>query len=232
MNRPKTSRGAAAAALLLWLAAMQATAQGSAASCEGIESAEARLACYDRLAQCVAIEDPALRLRCFEDPLAFAVPAASRPSPPVEAPHPAAPATAESPAPVDDEPSAEDLSPAEAEAAAAAAAAAPVEVPDATPASTAAESAAPEDDPFPVKGRGRVEGDDGPELTAVIERIRRDPRDIVYLFLDNGQVWRETARSNFRYEEGMAVTITQGTFGSTNLKAEGMKKYAKVRRVE
>jgi len=227
MTRSTVFAGARALVLLLCVAAADLRAAG----CEAIEADEARLACYDRLAQCVAIDDPALRLRCFEDPLAFAVPAASRPAPPPAAD---APAEAAQPSPAD---AAADAAPPRLPAEPVAER--PPPAPVGAGASAAAEAAAPaeveateEDDPFPVKGRGPVQKDGGPELTAVIERVRRDPRDIVYLFLDNGQVWRETARSKFRYEAGMAVTITRGTFGSTNLKAEGMKKYAKVRRVE
>lgn len=228
MTRSSVPAGARVLVLLLCVAA----ADLHAAGCETIESAEARLACYDRLAQCVAIDDPALRLRCFEDPLAFAVPAASRPA------APASPLAADTPAEAlppstPAEPVAEPPLPAPAPATAGAEVDPAHEAPAAGEAAVEDEvAAAVEDDPFPVKGRGPVQKDGGPELTAVIARVRRDPRDIVYLFLDNGQVWRETARSNFRYEAGMAVTITRGTFGSTNLKAEGMKKYAKVRRVE
>lgn len=103
--------------------------------------------------------------------------------------------------------------------------------PDATAQSAPTE---PEDDPFPVKGRSRSDGDGAAAetLTASITRVRRDARGIVYLFLDNGQVWRETARSRFNYQAGMGVQISTGMLGSTNLIAEGMKKHAKVRRVE
>lgn len=88
--------------------------------------------------------------------------------------------------------------------------------------------------PFAVKGRSRPEPDDAaePKLTASITRVREDPRGIVYLYLDNGQVWRETSRSRFNYRPGMAVEITSGVLGSTNLVAEGMRSYAKVRRVK
>ena len=54
---------------------------------------------------------------------------------------------------------------------------------------------------------------------------------LVYVYLDNGQVWRETVRSRFRYESGLNVVITEGALGSTNLHADGMKKFAKVERV-
>lgn len=88
--------------------------------------------------------------------------------------------------------------------------------------------------PFAVKGRSRPEPDDAaePKLTASIKRVREDPRGVVYLYLDNGQVWRETSRSRFNYRPGMAVEITSGVLGSTNLVAEGMRSYAKVRRVK
>jgi hypothetical protein len=179
------------------------------ASCDGIEDLNARLACFDRLADCAGITADAERLACFER----RPPDATAQSTPTEA----AQANAGNATP--------------AEAAPARAGSAPTVIP-----SDEAHAARPpaDDDPFPVKGRRRFEREEAPAetLTASIARVRRDPRGIVYLFLDNGQVWRETARSKFDYQAGMAVEISTGTLGSTNLVADGMAKHAKVRRVE
>jgi hypothetical protein len=102
-----------------------------------------------------------------------------------------------------------------------------VPVAEAAPAAEPAAAA----DPFPVWGRSSREATPEPVQTATIETVQRDPRGIVYLRLDNGQVWRETARSRHDYAVGDAVTLSRGALGSTNLAADGMRRHAKVRRV-
>lgn len=87
-----------------------------------------------------------------------------------------------------------------------------------------------DDDAFPVRGQPR-DDEQLPSIEATITRVRKNVTGIVYLDLDNGQVWKETQRSKFRFEPGQDVTITQGTFGSSNLHAEGMRKYTKAIRV-
>jgi hypothetical protein len=86
-----------------------------------------------------------------------------------------------------------------------------------------------DNDAFPI--RGQTSSTDESQIFAVITHVRKNPQGIVYLDLDNGQVWKETTRTKFRYKTGLKVTITNGSLGSVQLHAEGMKKYAKVARV-
>ena len=173
----------------------------SAEPCVEIDDLDARLACFDRVAQCASISEDAQRLACYQD----------RPSTSARAPDVApivelisVPASVATP---DVETSPEIIA-----------------APETRQAKVESDDAA-----FPI--RGRPSQTKGPQVNAVITRVRRNPQGIVYLDLDNGQVWKETTRTKFRYRSGLAVTISEGTVGSTNLHAEGMKKYAKVVRV-
>lgn len=231
---------------------MIAVAQSAAADCEAVGDADARLACFDARAQCAGIEDPAARLRCYEDPVAtMAGPV--RPDDRRAQPGPDAEANARPPRSETAAPGSRHGSPAVATADArrparpaardddasgvgAGAGSESVSVSGSGSGAGAGQDAV--DPAFAVKGRGRAqEGREAreeatrPELAAVIDEVRTDPRGIVYLFLDNGQVWRETARSRHPYASGMGVTLTTGMLGSTNLTADGMRRYAKVRRV-
>lgn len=52
-----------------------------------------------------------------------------------------------------------------------------------------------------------------------------------YLWLDNGQVWREIEDTTLRFKVGRKVTITEGILNSYDLKIEGQNKIVKVKRV-
>ena len=68
-------------------------------------------------------------------------------------------------------------------------------------------------------------------ITATITRVQ-EAGNVDYLYLDNGQVWRETGGdSGVRFKEGKTVTITEGVLDSYDLKMEGRNKKAKVKRV-
>jgi hypothetical protein len=85
----------------------------------------------------------------------------------------------------------------------------------------------------PPEEFGLREKDDGPKhsLTARIEKIQT-AGNVDYLYLDNGQVWRETGGdSGVRFKKGKSVTITEGALGSYDLMMEGRKRKAKVKRV-
>jgi len=69
-------------------------------------------------------------------------------------------------------------------------------------------------------------------IESQISSTRMNRSEVLHIFLENGQVWKETTRSRFRYKEGQKVTITKTSSGATRLHAEGMKKYAKVRQVK
>jgi hypothetical protein len=69
-------------------------------------------------------------------------------------------------------------------------------------------------------------------IEAVIVEVRTNVRDIDYLSLDNGQIWRETEDSLVRFRVGRKVTIKEGIFGSRNLTMEGIDRNAKVKRVK
>jgi hypothetical protein len=92
----------------------------------------------------------------------------------------------------------------------------------------------PVEDPFPVRNAAHKETAKpaAPQLKANIASAVRNHRDLAILTLDNGQVWREIKKSRFRYQANMAVLITEGVMGSTNLQAEGMKKFVKVKRLK
>ncbi|MEZ5561040.1 MAG: hypothetical protein R3E86_21165 [Pseudomonadales bacterium] len=86
-----------------------------------------------------------------------------------------------------------------------------------------------DDEAFPLPAAPR--DDDAPRIVARIMSVQADGRGRTYLTLDNDQVWREVEPARWQYSAGDAVEITRGLLGSTNLKAEGMSKYVKVKRV-
>jgi hypothetical protein len=69
-------------------------------------------------------------------------------------------------------------------------------------------------------------------IESTITEVKRDLNKIDYLWLENGQVWRETENFGVRYKVGSSVRIEKAVFGSHNLKAEGIVKLIKVRRVD
>ena len=65
-----------------------------------------------------------------------------------------------------------------------------------------------------------------------ISNTRMNRSEILHIYLDNGQVWKEITRSRFRYKKGQKVSISFTASGAARLHAEGMKKYAKVSQVK
>lgn len=63
-----------------------------------------------------------------------------------------------------------------------------------------------------------------------IVKVLTTPADMDYLWLDNGQVWRETQDSRVRFREGQRVTITEGVLNSYDLRVEGSNRITKVKR--
>ena len=59
-------------------------------------------------------------------------------------------------------------------------------------------------------------------IESTITEIKRDRNKIDYLWLENGQVWRETQNFGVRYKVGNSVRIEKAVFGSYNLKSEGI----------
>lgn len=188
--------------------------QSAAATCSELDDIRARLVCFDRLAECRLVELAIDRLACYDERTTQPEPARA---PTILAPR------------VSSEPSVPPVVPAPESAPVPAQVPASVPVDDAVPDSKIAD----DDKTFPVKGKRakKRNADDLPSVEATITRVRTNRAGIVYVYLDNGQVWRETARSRFRYESGLNVVITEGALGSTNLHADGMKKFAKVERV-
>ena len=115
----------------------------------------------------------------------------------------------------------------------------------ATPAVTPKPKPKPEPEPEPEPARelsaapaqshdfGKRERVEAPtqSITAGIMRVQ-EAGNVDYLYLDNGQVWRETGGdSGVRFKEGKTVTITEGVLGSYDLKMDGRNKKVKVKRV-
>ncbi len=65
-----------------------------------------------------------------------------------------------------------------------------------------------------------------------ISNTRLNRSQVLHIYLDNGQVWKEITRSRFRYKKGQNVSISFTPLGAARLHAEGMKKYAKVSQVK
>ncbi len=153
---------------------------------------------------CTDIKDDAERLACYD--------AQNAPTPAAEAPLPSA-------------------SPAAAA------------IPAVTPAPEPEPEVVPmvEPEPEPARELSEVSSDDfgkrerleapTQSITASIVRVQ-EAGNVDYLYLDNGQVWRETGGdSGIRFKEGKSVTITEGVLGSYDLRMEGRNRKAKVKRV-
>jgi hypothetical protein len=121
--------------------------------------------------------------------------------------------------------------------------AAEVPTPSAVPAAVAVPAATPtpEPEPEPARDLSAVSADDfgkrerveapTQSITATITRVQ-EAGNVDYLYLDNGQVWRETGGdSGVRFKKGKTVTITEGVLGSFDLTMEGRNRKAKVKRV-
>jgi len=233
--------------LSIALLALTFAVPAAAETCSQLQDNSTRLACFEDQSRCMQIAEHDERLACFDqhDYRRQATNVRQTPPEPVTgtvttAAAVSAPAAAVASAPVVEitEPTLATPAPA----------LAPEAVPNSTPAPVAAPTPAPEitaevaiaertpvpvEDPFPVRDASPKETDKppAPQLNAIINSVVRDHRDLAILTLDNGQVWRELKKSRFRYKADMAVLITQGVMGSTNLKAEGMKKFVKVKRL-
>ena len=69
-------------------------------------------------------------------------------------------------------------------------------------------------------------------IESTITEVERDLNKIDYLWLENGQVWRENENYGVRYKVGNSVRIEKAMLGSHILKSEGIVKLIKVRRVD
>ena len=81
-------------------------------------------------------------------------------------------------------------------------------------------------------GKKQTESKTQKFIESTITEVKRDPNKIDYLWLENGQVWRETQNFGVRYKVGNTVKIEKAVFGSYNLKSEGIVKLIKVRRMD
>lgn len=68
-------------------------------------------------------------------------------------------------------------------------------------------------------------------ISSEIVEVQTDGREIDYLSLANGQVWRETTNQSKFYEPGDRVTIKKRFFGFSMV-IDGQSKIIKVRRVK
>ena len=66
---------------------------------------------------------------------------------------------------------------------------------------------------------------------ATIVDVTTNSLKLDYLWLDNGQIWRENENSRVRFKAGQKVTIEDGILGSFNLTVGNSKKVIKVKRV-
>jgi hypothetical protein len=180
-------------------------------SCAGLADTE-RLACFDALRPCADVAAPADRLRCY-DRARRAWWTAQERSPVAGSPSSGAGASA---------PRAGDGRP-------------PVPTPPVPKAPTPAEDARDVDAP-PVAsddfGLEQREERAEERLEATIAEVQRDRSGHHYLRLDNGQIWRENTPGRLRYQVGDRVTIERGALGSFDLRLEGARRSAKVRRLQ
>jgi hypothetical protein len=172
--------------------------------CTQIADDEERLACFDAALACAAIRSESGRLECFDNAVSGSRSSDVR---------------------VDEQNISQD-EPAEPESPVAQST--QVQVADDDKVPDAARSSAPPEVAVQEKTS------EVPEeiIEAVIVEVRTNVRDIDYLSLDNGQVWRETEDSLVRFRVGRKVTIKEGIFGSRNLTMEGIDRNAKVTRVK
>ena len=70
------------------------------------------------------------------------------------------------------------------------------------------------------------------QIEATIVEVMTNAHKIDYLWLDNGQIWRENEDNRVRFKDGQKVKIEGGIFNSFNLTTQGSKKIVKVKRVK
>ena len=214
--------------------------------CSEISNDTQRLTCFDRQARCAVIEDTQERLICFDN-RAHRTTLTPAPTPteviaPGESTDSTVAVQPESDQdPSDEEPVATVKPPPAAPSVTITPATEPapvnsIEVETSAEIETEPATATAEEleEAFPVRDAPRAKADKPApiELKASINDVYRDGRSLAIITLDNGQVWREIRKSRFNYRTGLDVTISTGVMGSNNLKADGMKKFVKVKRLQ
>jgi hypothetical protein len=172
-------------------------------SCAGIDDADKRLACYDNGRSCFDLLSDESRLQCYDAAYSNS-PAARKITQEEQIISSTAPAE-----------SSEELSSREAEKDNS------KDVP-----------LVDDSDGESEFGRKQTESKTRKFIESTITEVKRDANKIDYLWLENGQVWRETENFRVRYKVGNSVTIEKAVFGSYNLKSEGIVKLIKVRRID
>lgn len=210
-----------------------------AAPCRNIEDQLERLACYEKVEACNEITLPAERLACFEkgykdESKIVETPLLQKEDTAMEDPE-----IVESTQYGKEFELGTDIKTTETSVVESS----PEPIPHVTETAIQQAEHAKDNESFPVKTLNRLftrkssekrkEKKSKPSVIfATIVNVELNHRRIAYLTLDNGQVWREIARSGFMYRVGSDVTITKGILGSTNLSVDGMSKYVKAKRVK
>jgi len=182
--------------------------QAVADSCAGIDDENKRLACYDNGRSCFEILSDEARLQCYDKAYSH---------------------SAQSPSPVaqkimQEEQISSSAQPAESSEV--------LSSRDGEKISSKKESAVVDsagDSEFGIKTK---ESKTQKFIESTITEVKRDANRIDYLWLENGQVWRETEDFRVRYKVGNSVRIEKAVFGSYNLKTAGIVKLIKVRRID
>ncbi len=198
--------------------------------CTQIADDKERLACFDAALACADIGTESGRLDCFDsaysgaDTLEMSVDDRSVPQDVIEAPDSPVEQSTEMQV-ADDRNVSQDVP----------------EEPDPSGEQSAQVQIA-DDDKAPVVAKSSASSGDFAEertseapketIEGVIVEVKSNARDIDYLWLDNGQVWRETGDSRVRFKAGRNVIIKEGALGSNNLTMEGIDRNVKVKRVQ
>ena len=210
-----------------------------AAPCRNIDDQLERLVCYENVEACNEITLPAERLACFEkvyegESKIVETPLLQKDDTTEEDPEIVGSIQSEMEFETDTGTKVTETSAVES---------IPELMPDATETAIQQVEDAKDDVSFPIKTLNRLftrksdekrkeKKSESPAIFATIVNVEFNYKRIAYLTLDNGQVWREIARSGFVYRVGSDVTITKGILGSTNLSVDGMSKYVKAKRVK
>ncbi|NRA84457.1 MAG: hypothetical protein HRU22_12020 [Gammaproteobacteria bacterium] len=70
------------------------------------------------------------------------------------------------------------------------------------------------------------------EIVATITTLRKNPRGLYVVSIDNQQVWKQKSSSSFKLKLGDKVFIKKGALGSFFLGKEGRNKRIKVKRIK